>query len=820
MAPHTFPEPRPELECKENTVVRILEPGRILGKEFAVLCATLAAACALVFNDFLNNQKIYLFKDIGSDSVNIYFPWLVHLSDYLRENGLPGWTFSQGLGQNFFPFCFGDIFSLILAFFISKPYLPYGIVWMECIKIILCGIMFFCYLQEMKINRSVSVLCAFLYSFCGYVIVGGCWTIFSAEALYAAVILYGFERWLNRGEWLWFVAGLTCMSILQPFFLFLYALFFMTYIPVRYIEVRQDSWGNFSVFVLKTAGYAALGVAVGAYQVLPDVLQYLESPRVGGEAGLAAGLLGRPVFALSDGWLMFSTVFRSFGSDILGTGSKYTGWMNYLESPLFYCGIICLVAFPQIIQSLINIKLKTAYALFLAVWTIPLIFPFFRYFFWAFSGNYFRTLSLVIVIILLLCTARSLDYIASTGTLNRKVLAVTVVSLLFLLYAPPRQFTDGINPSIQMWVGLLICTYAALLLTLTVNRSRRAVSIVIMLFCFVEMVVFSHRTVNDRNVITSRELDQKTGYNDYTVDAVKLIKENDKGFYRINKSYSSGPAIHKSINDAKVQGYFGTSSYSSFNQISYVRFLAALNVIYDKNEIETRWITGLENRQILFSLVSGRYLLGRQSQNDFQGIGYAEIAKVGDVHIYQNQYALPLGFTYDHVLDEQTFLKLQGLLKDLSLLKGCVIASDDKAMADFPRIVPVYIPPEHILVHVNTDLNARRSEKLILTTFTENRILGNITVPRPRVLFLSVPYDKGWHAKVNGTETPVHRVNVGFCGLVIPSGSSSVEFYFIPRLMRLGAVISLLAIVLVIVLQRSDRRKIKARMCSATVAGI
>src|SRR5206468_6012931 len=93
-------------------------------------------------------------------------------------------------------------------------------------------------------------------------------------------------------------------------------------------------------------------LALSGYQLLPGLLQYLESPRVGGASSFFAKLQKQPVFGIADEWLRFTTIFRSFGADMLGNGSNFRGWQNYLEAPVFYCGIISLVLFPQFFISL------------------------------------------------------------------------------------------------------------------------------------------------------------------------------------------------------------------------------------------------------------------------------------------------------------------------------------------------------------------------------------------------------------------------------------------------------------------------------------
>ena len=79
------------------------------------ICIALVASIGtFVFWRYLCFEYVYLFKDIGGDTLNQFYPRLVHIAEYLRTEGIPKWSFHQGMGQNLFP---GDIhnpFRLIL----------------------------------------------------------------------------------------------------------------------------------------------------------------------------------------------------------------------------------------------------------------------------------------------------------------------------------------------------------------------------------------------------------------------------------------------------------------------------------------------------------------------------------------------------------------------------------------------------------------------------------------------------------------------------------------------------------------------------------
>lgn len=762
----------------------------IKGKEFYYLMAAVLLGCYIVFQDFINLKKIFLFKDIGSDTINMYHPLLINISEYMKNEGVPGWSFSQGMGQNIFPLWLGDFFSNFIMLF-DKNAIPKMIVFMEILKIFLCAFIFFRFLKELKVTGFSAMIGALLYAFTGYVILGGTWIIFSTEAVYVAIMLLGFERWLNKGKWFLFLLGITLLGFLQPFYLFSYTLFLIGYILVRYNDLHEGNWKGFIVFSLKTIGIAVLGVGITAYQLLPDVLMLIESPRVGGEAGLSAKLKAMPMFDLADEVLRFTTTFRAFGSDMLGTGTNFKGWQNYLEAPILYCGILSLVAFPHVFLSLSK-KQRLFYGILTGVFVLPILFPYFRYAFWAFSGDYFRTFSLVISVLMLFFTVKAISYIEQKSEINKIVLLVTGLFLLFLLYTPAAQFKPAVDTSLRSFAAFMVIAYSTLLFLLSNKSSVKHIAkLALFLLCFFEVVYFSNISINKRVAMFNSELTTKVGYNDYTTDAISYLNSNDKSFFRVNKDYISGLAIHASINDAKAQGFYGTSSYHSFNQKNYIKFLGDLNVIDAKDENSTRWAKGLGDRPILFSIASGKYWLSKRTDDAVKNMGFDSIAKFGDVTVYKNKFDLPFGFTYNKVIGEDEFKNLSSTQKDFCLLRACIIGNEDKSiftslksfnLAD--TAAPITF--ENYMEYVN-DL---KKDSFVISKFSENNIKGSVTVNEYKVLFFSIPFDEGWSAKLNGADTKLYRINAGLTGLLINKGKNEIELSFEPRLRSKGKLIS------------------------------
>lgn len=779
------------------------------GKETYLLLAALLLCSYFVFHDFLTMEKVYLYKDIGSDSINFTYPWLVNVSEHIKNYGIATWSFSQGLGQNIFPLSLNDLFFNVLMV-LGKDKIANGIGYAEVTKVILSGFIFYKYLQQLKLSNFTAGIFAFLYAFSGYIILGGCWSIFSTETMYAALILFGFERWLNNGKLLWFVIGIAGLGLLQPFLLFPHAIFLAAYIPVRYNDVHDGEWKKFPLFLIKTIGLATLGVAICSFQLFPDLLQYIESPRVGGEARLIDKLKLQPVFTPGEPILRFTTTFRAFGSNMLGTGNDFKGWQNYLEAPLFYCGLLSLVTFTQLFVT-IKKSQRIAYGILAGIFLIPIFFPYFRYTFWAFTGDYFRTFSLIIILLLLIFSAKALDNIIKTGKLNLPVLGVTIAFLLFLLYSPAADFETFINQGARSSATMIIILYGAILFGLSRQGNIKALaSISLVLLCFMEMTINSSNTINDRDILTTAEMAERTGYNDYTVDAVKYINDHDKSFFRVNKDYSSGPTIHTSFNDAKVQGYYSTPSYFSFNQKNYIKFLGSLNIIDPKDELQTRWAKGLVERPLLMSLTSGKYWLSKKPANQLLGFGYDSVGHFHDVYVYRNKYALPLGITYDQIIDESSFSKLSNGQKDLYLLKGCVAADkENDLLSSLKHFTLADTAAPTSIENYFAAAQSRKSDTLAITEFKESKISGSVTLAAPKLLFFSIPFDEGWHATINGKEAQLYNINCGLTGLKLNAGENKVTLSFEPRYMKKGAAVSIagLSALLILLFINVSRKK-------------
>ncbi|MCP9329726.1 YfhO family protein [Liquorilactobacillus satsumensis] len=84
-----------------------------------------------------------------------------------------------------------------------------------------------------------------------------------------------------------------------------------------------------------------------------------------------------------------------------------------------------------------------------------------------------------------------------------------------------------------------------------------------------------------------------------------------------------------------------------------------------------------------------------------------------------------------------------------------------------------------------------QKQRLKQLKFTANHLSGTITTKTKGILTSSIPYSKGWSARVDGRTVKPYQTNTGFLGIPLKAGSHQVEFSYRTPGLRLGAKISL-----------------------------
>lgn len=109
-----------------------------------------------------------------------------------------------------------------------------------------------------------------------------------------------------------------------------------------------------------------------------------------------------------------------------------------------------------------------------------------------------------------------------------------------------------------------------------------------------------------------------------------------------------------------------------------------------------------------------------------------------------------------------------------------------------------------------------RKQESLDTALEGNRIEGTIRVSEDKFLCISLPYSAGWHAKVDGKEAEIKRCNGMFFGVFLEEGTHTVKFFYRTPGIIAGALISFLAVLLLVglgVVQKPKKSEMYRERC-------
>ncbi len=874
-----------EVITQKNNVKKDIQKPRIVNGKFHINILSVIILTILIgffaFFHFFSLEYLFFFKDIGSDTINQTYPSFVHKINLISEH-FPQWSFYKGMGDYLFTVNTTDPFVLLqrLFFYLGTSvfgvdYLIFGRIFsIFLFRFLPTAIVFYLYLRTIQIKKFSSLIGALLIVFSGYMVVGSSWG-FSIYVFKAVFLLFAFEQLFLKRRWYFFPFAVMYLCT-DPFILFVYTVFLFIYFIFRTLS-EQYSIKIFVRLGVKMLLLAFVGLLMNFVNFFPILEKMLHSPRVAGNASYS-NLLSSGKDIVEHGNLSGTTILRFFSSDILGTGSNFHGWFNYFEAPLFYVGLLSLLLFPQVFIFLDKRK-KVIFSSFAGFWILTLIFPYLRYAMLAFTGDYFRFgFDFFIPFTLLFFSIYALNKSDETFKINIKLLGITLLLLIIALFFPYASVpTNAVDTNLRLIIVLLLFVYSGLFILMNKSQYKPLSKVALILVLVFELSYFSYKSYAGRVPVTKTEFNKdKAGYADGSIKAVKYIKSIDKiPFYRIEKDYQSGSSIHGSLNDALAQGYYGTTSYSSFNQLNYVRFLEETGLIVKGDETATRWITGFRGYPLLQTFGNVKYHLSKSENPEFLKFGFEKIARKNGITILKNKFYLPFGYTYDKYIDFNDFKKLinyqisvqslnsvyqelartvnaqklNGIIEKLkpllgkkfsnyqqftdalklqlgedakkyrmqitkystvnfknqiALLNGFVYEKEFNKninLSEFKKIISedtsVILPSEKFnfdtYKHITDSL---KQDTLQITSFKQSEISGKINLQKTKMLFFTIPFDKGWHLKVDGKNETLQRINIGFTGIVLPKGNHKIKLYYIPQYDKFTKGVSLFSVLI------------------------
>ncbi len=754
----------------------------------------------LMFLPFVIYNRGYFIYYGDFNAQQIPFYQLAH--DAVRSGNI-GWNWYTDLGANFvgsysFYLLGSPFFWLTLPF--PNAWVPYMMAPLLALKIGLCGWTGYLYIRRF-VKPRMAMIAGILYAFSGFSLYNIFFNHFHEAMIWFPLMLLGLEQYMTEGR-----RGLLAVSVffsaLSNYYFFIgQAVFLMAYWIVRALS---GEWEHrlrrfFGVWL-----EALLGTVCAAAILLPSFLAVTQNSRV-----------EQPL----EGWglLLFSTeqrlydILRSFIfppdlparafflPDSNNKWASMTAWM-----PVFGCtGVL---AYFQSRHHTDWLRRMLVITLLCAV--IPGLNALFQ------MGNqmYYARWYYMMVLLLILATVKCFNDEDSPVEWKRPIgwnVAITVVFSLYVTLCPaswtPDEETGEITfglvkePAyVWMYAGItLICLALTGLLVREWRTNRTAFVTRCTAVCAAVSVAFGMCYITMGKFITNYP-------DDYVID--KLIQNapfslaDDDTFYRTD--------MHLGMDNQGM--YWKLPTIQAFHSIvpgSVMEYYESIGVprsVGSRPESSHYGLRGLLSVRYLFDYAQqpGDVQLYGKKADDFFMVsgdpampGWEYYGTQNRFYIYENQYYVPMGFTYDGYILRSEYEDLSEYAREMVMLRALVLEDEDAATTPLP----------HLDVHSMWFNETSYYEDCLARTATaaktferdNNGFSAVITTDTDQTVFFSVPYEDGWSATVNGKSAAILKANVGFMAVNCPAGQEvTIRFQYRTPGLRLGVMLSVAGLLL------------------------
>ena len=266
-----------------------------------------------------------------------------------------------------------------------------------------------------------------------------------------------------------------------------------------------------------------------------------------------------------------------------------------------------------------------------------------------------------------------------------------------------------------------------------------------------------------------------------------LLKEDlPEGDYRVD-TYK----IHDNIGmwlDKSCLQYFGSTAAPSI--LSFYPALGVKRDVRSEPDISDYALRGL---------LSVEYLITTpEKQADFESQaddGWAYYDELDGFVLYKNKNYVPMGFTYDYYVTEETYGQVNKNSRANLLMRALVLSDEDAAAyGQYLTELPEEKQSELTYEAYVQDCNDRRAQACSVFEMNNAGFHAEITLKNANLVFFSVPYDDGFAAYVNGEQADILQVDDGMMAVLCPAGTSSIDFVYQADGLALSRTVTLAAL--------------------------
>jgi len=760
---------------------------------------------------------------LRTDMYHQYAPFFSEFRHKLTTGSSLLYSWNIGMGVNF---------AALYAYYLASPInwllilCPESLViefmtYMIVLKTGLCGLSFAYYLG--KHNRSLRFGTGFFgifYALSGYMAAYS-WNIMWLDCiLLFPLIMLGLERLVREKKGMLYCVTLG-LSILSNYYIsIMICMFMVLYFLCLLILEHRKGWKDYGIIAVQFAGYSLLAGALAALVLLPEI------------SALRATASGDVNFPKT--FEMYFSIIDMLARHIANVQPE----IGLDHWPNIYCGI---AVFPLFLLYLacrrIPVKEKAVYCglllLFFASFSINVL-----NFIWH-GFHYPNSLpcrqSFIYIFLMLSLCYRAYLYLDETP---KKHIAIAFWGSVCYVLLAQKLVTDEAYHFVVFYVAILfLAAYAGLMyFYLNPRCSRTAAALLTLAVVAVESAV--------NTTVTSVTTTSRTAYTEDNEDTRRLTADlgREDGFYRIDKkdarTKNDGAWLHfpsvslfSSVANADMTEFFkrvgcegSTNAYSIVGSTPFVDSLFSIRYgLYHGKQENTRlsmysfsgetylyenpctlplgflmpdimadgWHLDLPNpvevQNELADLLDAPALLKNVPGEAGNASYHFTVMQSGEYYIYiGNRQVRSIRVKIGEKTDTVENVN-RGFLVETGWLEAGETVSVENKEGSESLNASAYLFQEAGLAAVYERLNRNPLE---VTEWEDARLAGRIDAGEGGIMFLSIPYDKGWEIRVDGKYAPSRKLLDAFLGVELTAGVHDIELVYYPKGLSEGIWIS------------------------------
>ncbi len=621
-----------------------------------------------------------------TDGWQQHYRALVYYSEYLRKIirsvfiehrlNIPAYDFAFGEG--------GDILQILNYYVIGDPFdvfsaavpVRYMYVYYDAMiifRLYLAGLAFsyLCFKTGCK-NRLAVIAGAISYLFSYWAIYNTArHPYFLNPMIYMPLMIVGIEKILKKERPYLFIGTVFVSALSNFYFFYMIVLITVIYAAVRLILFYKKNIKQIAITVGRLALYAVTGVLLSAVLFLPVLYTFLSNGRMNSENAYH--------------FLYPSFYYSKFPSLFMVQGGNYWLCMGYAAPVL-------LAVFLLFIKKKKSSLLKVLSAICLAIALVPFFGQIFNGFSYM-SNRWCWAMALFVSYILAFMWDELVDLDGKSAVLLGVCLAAYTLLCMLL-----RQTVENTFTMIGICFAVLLFLFPFRGKELFGVKARQWLVFSAIFLCTFLNSRWKNTAAGDDYLsrILTKDYVKEFFYKNETEAVRKIAEKNSSDIYAGSDFYRySGSEL--TVNAGLTAGMSSTQFYWSLSNPQLTAYRTELGI----SESVPFNYKGYDERAALLALASVRYYavpvrlpsgyrVSGTGSYDASRINYTSgvpygFSQAGTVQlsedmiydVYQNDFALPLAFTYDSFITAKQWEGLSPVEKQQAMLQAAVIESKD-----------------------------------------------------------------------------------------------------------------------------------------------